>query len=1314
MAVDIDSLQIEIEATSSDAASKIEQLATALTNLKSAAKGGAGLTTTTKQLQALSNAAKLINGTNLNSQKIQQFASAMNSLSTIQKASGLNSTINALKKLPDISTALDKADLGKFAQQMNQVASAMRPLATEMQKVANGFSAFPIRIQKIIQSNSSLAASNNKTAKSFGVLGTGISSAQAKFGIYLIAFRQLASVMSDWVRESNDYVENLNLFTVAMGEYAESAKAYAEEVQALTGIDSSEWMRNQGVFMQMASGFGVASDSAALMSKNLTQLGYDISSFYNISIEEAMQKLQSGLAGEIEPLRRLGYAIDVASLEQVALNHGITESVNAMTQAEKSQLRYIAIMEQSSNAMGDLSRTIQTPANAIRILNQQIVQLRRALGNMLIPILQQVIPWVQAFVEVLTKAAQAIANFLGFELPTIDYSGLEGVAGGATDASDALDDAAEAAKKLQDYTLGIDELNIISPAQNAAAGGGAGVSGGDLGLDLPEYDFLGNLEKNVDSIKEAIAGIADEVLAIGAGFAAWKIAPKVLSWFKDLKNGRFSKIDKLAAGIGLVVTGFTLEWQGAYDIGYNGPNVQNVLKTLIGSALGIAGSLLIFGTGPLGWTIGIVAALSVAIAGITIGYNRGKIDAEIKKRFGEIELTVEEAKDIAERIMSSPLSIQLDMYVDAKTTATDAIERYLASSENFSYLVWKVSVGFKVDEAELSSSLDAMMSDAQSFLNAQRETYSLAINIGFSDEGIKTEMANFVNTYFSESQSEMERLGTELKETMLNALADGIIDELEMKAINDLQSEVNQMLQKVADAEYQAKLTNAVYELDGNLSYESVKAVGSELQVLAQDQLNSLEQTHLDALAVIELKYQTDGNYEEYTAAIQNEMQTYFANQAQISATAFEPLIGKFNSAFSDALTEAQPKFDRPVEDLLDRTFHQFTTDKTGVLVGDSISDFMRSVDEQWKLGFQTLDITPEVRDALSETLAALEPTAEQLQKIADDSKAAGVAVPQYVSDGLHDYNMLAAISGDMDAINYLLGEKLSTDPNFLTALQTATDAGREINASVAQGLLDNVQVKENADGTVSLINDTIGEKVLEVTPELISTMKALGVDLSEGLEAGVDEQKEPLKTGLSGWVGNIIGWVKGFFGINSPSKEFKTIGGYLSDGVLAGINGKKTSLFSSLAGWANGIIRKVKNVFGIKSPSKVFRNEIGLNLGLGISEGIGDSERSILSEVTRAGNMMRSALTVSDVTNTFSVEQVTRSVQDITGSVAVRNDSSDSDNGSMDVVNAIYAMAQRIVTAIEENGGDIYVESDGIATQNRRNRMYGKTLQYI
>ena len=534
--MELDSLEIKVQSSSQEAASGLDKLAASLVNLKSAAKGGAGLSTLARGLERI-NAS--LSGTGLNGSKIQSLVSALSSLSQVQKASGLNSVVNSLKKLPDISSSLDKLDLDKFASQIQRVATAMKPLATEMEKVSNGFKAFPIRIQRLIQSNNSLTASNKKTARSFNLLSTGIN---------LYVLQRAASIMSDWVKESNDYVENLNLFTVAMGEYAAEAKAYAEEVQAAMGIDPSEWMRNQGVFMQMASGFGVATDSAALMSKNLTQLGYDISSFYNISIEDAMQKLQSGFAGEIEPLRRLGYAIDIASLEQVALNHGITESVNAMSQAEKSQLRYVAIMEQSTNAMGDMARTIQTPANAMRILNQQITQLSRALGNMLIPILQQIIPWVQAFVLVLTDAAQAIANFLGFTLPTIDYSGLDGVSVGASSAEDALTGAGEAAKEMKRQLLGIDELNIIAP--NASAGGaGAGASAGsDLGLDLPEYDFLQGLESQTDEYKKKLESILKVVLAIGAAFAAWKIATGIANGIVGIKTG----LDGIKAAIGLV------------------------------------------------------------------------------------------------------------------------------------------------------------------------------------------------------------------------------------------------------------------------------------------------------------------------------------------------------------------------------------------------------------------------------------------------------------------------------------------------------------------------------------------------------------------------------------------------------------------------------------------------------------------------------------------------------------------------------------------------------------------------------------------
>ena len=409
---DIDSLQIEIAASSADAASKIDALAKSLSSLKTAAQGGGnGLSRISKQVQALVSATNgatsasnkianlyralqslgsvqkasglsstinalrrlgSVDTSGISSEKMRSLSDALNSLGSVQKADGLNSTVNALKKLSDVSKSLADTDLDQFAKEMQQVADAIKPLADEMQKVSNGFSAFPIRIQKLIQSSNGLAASSQKSAKSFSLFGSGATRSLASLTVLGYSFGQLANTMSGWVKESNDYVENLNLFTVSMGKYAESAKAYAETVQEALGIDPSEWMRNQGIFMNMVSGFGVVEEKAALMSQNLTQLGYDLSSLYNIDISEAMQKLQSGIAGEIEPLRRLGVTLDETTLQQIAYNNGINLSVQEMTQAQKSQLRYIAIMQQSGNAMGDMARTV----NLCRASRKRLVENR--------------------------------------------------------------------------------------------------------------------------------------------------------------------------------------------------------------------------------------------------------------------------------------------------------------------------------------------------------------------------------------------------------------------------------------------------------------------------------------------------------------------------------------------------------------------------------------------------------------------------------------------------------------------------------------------------------------------------------------------------------------------------------------------------------------------------------------------------------------------------------------------------------------------------------------------------------------------------
>lgn len=373
---------------------KIQALGGVLNGLTNVQKLS-GLSGASKQITSLSTAMSGLNNITVDQQKIQSITSAMSSLSTIGKSSGLSSSITALNKLPDLSAKLQSMNLTTFASQMKQVADAMRPLADQMAKVSAGFAAFPIRIQKIISSNAGLIASNGKSASSFGLLGKGITTSLGKLTLWAYTLKRAIGFVKGFFDESSSYIENLNLFTVTMGDGADEALRFAESAHKALGIDVSEFIRNQGVFKQITGGFGIAAEKADLMSKNLTQLGYDYASFFDTSVATAMEKLQSGIVGQVRPLREFGISIDQATLQEVAFAHGIDQSVMSMTQAQKAQLRYIHIMERSTNMMNDMSKTLLTPSNAMRIFSQQITQLKRALGNLLLPMLQVVLPYVR-------------------------------------------------------------------------------------------------------------------------------------------------------------------------------------------------------------------------------------------------------------------------------------------------------------------------------------------------------------------------------------------------------------------------------------------------------------------------------------------------------------------------------------------------------------------------------------------------------------------------------------------------------------------------------------------------------------------------------------------------------------------------------------------------------------------------------------------------------------------------------------------------------------------------------------------------------
>lgn len=539
--------------------------------------------------------------------KLTALADGLRPLSELEK-SKLTTFINQLGKLPTVIEELEKADIDKFTRQMTDLAAAMKPFADEMQKVSNGFSAFPSRIQKLITTTEQYNNTVRKATTHTGLFGKALGG--LKFAVVWQMARRVSSMLGTVITKSNEFQENMNLFTVAMGNYAESALQYGETVSEVLGIDLSDWIRNQGVFNTLLTGFGDTADRAALMSKNLTQLGYDLSSFFNISVEDSMQKLQSGISGELEPLRRLGYDLSQARLEAVALSLGIDKSVSSMTQAEKAELRYYAIMTQVTTAQGDLARTLEAPANQLRILKAQFEMAGRAIGNIFIPALNAILPYGIAVVQIIREIANAIASLFGFQMTEVDYSGITSAGIGAGELADNLDDAAGAAKKLKQYTAGFDELNVFSP--DTASGSGAGVGGGSgFEFALPEYDFLGNaVTTRVDEIKKMLENYLADITVMVSGFALAVGAILVLTG-ANIPLG----LGLMAAGaVGLAAT-IGLNWNGMSE---QLANTLALITGVVGGFMLALGAIMAFSGAnvPLGIALMALGAVSLATAAV--------------------------------------------------------------------------------------------------------------------------------------------------------------------------------------------------------------------------------------------------------------------------------------------------------------------------------------------------------------------------------------------------------------------------------------------------------------------------------------------------------------------------------------------------------------------------------------------------------------------------------------------------------------------------------------------------------------------------
>ena len=292
------------------------------------------------------------------------------------------------------------------------------------------------------------------------------------------AIKKVGAGFSKLAKESFDYLENFNLFQVAFNGNYRSAERFINKMSEMYGLDESWLTQTVGKFKQLTNAMNLTAETGEKVSKLLTQMSLDISSLYNVDIDKAASTLSSAMAGQTKPIRGIAGADITQPTLQVTLDQlGIDKAVSQLTFAEKRLLIIISLTKQLNASIGDMGRTIESPSNQLRIMNEQWQRLTRAVGNVFLPILAKILPYLNAVLMVLTEIISAFATLLGYSQDDFDY--FDNASAGAIKLDSGLKSANESAKKLKQGLRGFDKLNVITtPAKTSGgSGSGAGVGG---------------------------------------------------------------------------------------------------------------------------------------------------------------------------------------------------------------------------------------------------------------------------------------------------------------------------------------------------------------------------------------------------------------------------------------------------------------------------------------------------------------------------------------------------------------------------------------------------------------------------------------------------------------------------------------------------------------------------------------------------------------------------------------------------------------------------------------------------------------------
>lgn len=463
------------------------------------------------------------------------------------------------------------------------------------------------------------------------------------------SFKTLTKTFSQMVSQSANYLENMNLLDVAFNNDTNEAKKFVNTLTEMYGLDESWGYKTIGLFKQLSNAMGLADETGTTLAKTLTALSIDLASLYNVNTQSAVEKLTSALAGQTKPVRVFGADITEATLQMTLMENGIDKLVSNLSFAEKRLLIVTSILNQTKEAQNDWARTIESLANQMRIMDEQMSRLTRAMGNVFMPLLKTIIPYLNAFLMVITEIINWLATLVGYNEKEFDFFG--GTNESVEQLTQNLNQAGSSANKLKSGLRSFDKLNNITTPSASSSGGGLGVDEDILNLfNKTSKNYLKNM-MNVEML-------------------ATKIRDKIMAWlgFTKLTNDETKDVsfvfDHITSGTvlgalgvgGVIYSGINFIMGILSKIGLiKFSNISGLfsaikgikLTSIIGNITKLGGSITKFITSPIGIVIGLLVLLTTTFIELY------KENEEFRKKVDELVATIKESlKPIIEKLKS--------------------------------------------------------------------------------------------------------------------------------------------------------------------------------------------------------------------------------------------------------------------------------------------------------------------------------------------------------------------------------------------------------------------------------------------------------------------------------------------------------------------------------------------------------------------------------------------------------------------------------------------------------------------------------------